>query len=37
MCLDKAAAPPRYSSVLKSLKTKTGSFPDFPRASQKTY
>ena len=22
MCLDKAAAPPRYSSVLKSLKTK---------------
>ena len=34
---DKAAAPPRYSSVFISLSANTGSFPDFPNASQKTY
>ena len=36
-CREIAAAPPRYSSVFKSLKTRTGSFPDFPKASQKKY
>ena len=33
-CLDNAAAPPRYSSVFNSLKTKTGSLPDLPMVSQ---
>ena len=32
-----AAAPPKYSSVFISLKTSIGSFPDLPKASQKTY
>ena len=36
-CLEIAAAPPRYSSVFVSRRTKTGSFPDFPNASQKIY
>ena len=32
-----AITPPRYTSSLKSLRTKCGSFPDLPNASQKTY
>ena len=32
-----AAAPPKYFSENKSLKTRTGSFPDFPKDSQKIY
>ena len=30
-------APPKYFSVFISLSTKIGSFPDFPRASEKVY
>ena len=36
-CLDIAAAPPKYCSVLISFKASIGSLPDFPRALQKTY
>ena len=36
-CLAIARTPPRYCSRPKSLNTKTGSFPDLPSASQKTY
>ena len=36
-CLAIAITPPRYFSLPKSLNTKTGSFPDFPKASQKIY
>ena len=36
-CLAIPAEPPRYSSEFVSRIVKTGSFPDFPKASQKTY
>ena len=37
MCLEIAAAPPKYFSTLRFLDIRIGSFPDFPKASQKTY
>ena len=32
-----AAVPPKYFSMYISRKIKIGSFPDLPKASQKTY